>query len=74
MYGAPYKKPTHLWSNCPHFRPRTCNKRCWFWDGKRHAGSAQRSANRGDSFKGFSMHELYKMPGPLCDDMAWANC
>ena len=74
MYGAPYKKLTHLWSNCPHFRPRVCNKRCWWWDGQRHAGSAQRSANKGDTFRGFRLQDLYRMPGPLCDDMAWASC
>ena len=74
MYGAPYKKPTHLWSNCPHFRPRVCNKRCWWFRDGKHLGSAQRGPNKGDMFRSFDLGTLYKMPGPLCDDMAWASC
>ena len=74
MYGAPYRKPTHLWSNCPHFRPRVCNKRCWWWNGKIHMGSAQCGPNKGDMFRSFDLGTLYRMPGPRCEDMTWASC
>ena len=72
-YGPPYRKPTHLWSNCPHFRPKLCNKRCWWFRDGKHLGSAQRGPNKGDMFKSFDLKTLYAIPGPLCDDIAWAS-
>ena len=64
QYGAPYKKATHLWSICPHLRPRTCTGRCWFFKDGKHLGSAQRGPNKGDLFKSFDLATLYKIPGP----------
>ena len=74
QYGAPYRKATHLWSNCPHLRPRVCTKRCWFFNNGKHTLSAQRGPNVGEVKRLMPLHTLYKMPGPLCDDMAWASC
>ena len=73
MYGAPYRKHTHLWSNCPHFRPKVCNKRCFWYKDKRHLASAQCGPNKGDLVRNFTTEFLYKIPGPLCDDIAKAS-
>ena len=72
-YGFRYRKHTHLWSNCPHFRPRVCNKRCFWYKDKRHLASAQCGPNKGDLVRNFTTEFLYKIPGPLCDDIAEAS-
>ena len=45
----------------------------FFHDGK-HTLSAQRGPNVGEVKRLMPLHTLYKMSGPLCDDMAWASC
>ena len=73
QYGSPYKKATHLWSNCPHLRPRLCTGRCWFFYNGKHTLTAQRGPNPGEMKRTLDRNTLYKMPGPLCDDMAHAS-
>ena len=72
-YGFPYRKNTHLWSNCPHLAPKVCRKDCAFFENGRHPLSAQRGPNKGQRRGQLSLSTLYRIPADLCADIAEAS-
>jgi hypothetical protein len=70
-YGTAYRKRTALWTNTDYKPQRPlCNKDCASSDGRKHLKRAQRA---GPGWK-HTLHELYMIPEPLCDEIAeWAN-
>ena len=77
-YGTPYKKHTRIWNNLSnHWAPRPlCRRNCasFLSNGGNHATSAQKgpSGNNDKTIDNFTRDQLYRIPEPLCQEIAAA--
>lgn len=74
-YGAPYKKPTHIWTNAD-FSPLLCSSGtpCEAIEGGRHPATSQRGTHKaprsdGSRARPSKRDEAYVVPTPLLRDL-----
>jgi len=66
MFGRPFRKNTHLWTNVP-FRDIKCDRNCGAFADGRHEAAAQRGKTRGQP--GFFVHALHAIPDGLVQEV-----
>ena len=77
-YGTEYRKHTRIWTNLGNYwAPRPlCTRKCasCISNGGVHGASAQKGPSGGNdkTTDNFTRDQLYKIPEPLCDELAAA--